>query len=101
MIMRMWRGYTRPEDADAYDEMLRNEILPGIHRIAGYLGCYLLRREAGEEVEFVTLTMWDSWDAIEQFAGPSKTGSVIHPKAHALITHCDEQSVHYEAALVP
>jgi heme-degrading monooxygenase HmoA len=97
----MWHGYTRSEDADAYDEILRNEILPRIHRIAGYRGCYLLRRDAGQEVEFVTLTMWDSWEAIEEFAGPSKTRAVIDPKADALITHCDEQSVHYDATLVP
>ena len=40
--------------------MLREEILPGIHRIPGYRGTWLLRRNAGDEVEFVTITTWDS-----------------------------------------
>ena len=101
MIMRLWRGYTLAENADAYDAMLRNEILPGIHRIDGYRGAYQLRRNVGNEVEFITLTMWDSWEAIETFAGPSKTSSVIHPKAHGLLTRCDNESEHYEAILVP
>lgn len=91
MIMRIWHGY---------DEMLRNEILPGIHRINGYLGAHLLRRDDGDEVEFVTITTWESWDAIAEFAGPSKTGSVIYPKAAALLSRHDEHSEHYEAVWV-
>ena len=38
VIMRLWHGYTKPEDADKYEQMLRDEILPGIHRIKGYAG---------------------------------------------------------------
>jgi len=103
MIMRIWHGWTkRGDDAETYDSMLRNEILPGIHRIDGYRGSWLLRRDSGDdEVEFVTITTWDSWDAIEKFAGADRTGSVIHPKAESLLTKHDEQSEHFEAVWVP
>jgi len=102
MIMRIWHGWTRRgEDAEAYDAMLQSEILPGIHRIDGYRGAYLLRRDDGDEVEFITITTWDSWDAIRAFAGDSKTGAVIYPKAHALLTRFDEHSEHYEGTWVP
>jgi heme-degrading monooxygenase HmoA len=102
MIMRIWHGWTRRgEDAEAYDAMLQSEILPGIHRIDGYRGSYLLRRDDGDEVEFITITTWDSWDAIREFAGDSKTGAVIYPKAHALLTRFDEHSAHYDATWVP
>ena len=98
MIMRIWHGWTRRgEDAEAYDALLKSEILPGIHRIDGYRGSYLLRRDDGDEVEFITITTWDSWDAIREFAGDSKTGAVIYPKAHALLTRFDETSEHYDA----
>jgi len=43
--------------------MLRSEILPGIHRVAGFRGATLLRRPDGEEVEFVTITLFDDLDA--------------------------------------
>lgn len=99
MIARLWHGWTSPANADAYDAMLRGEILPGIHRIDGYEGAWLLRRDDGNEVEFITMTLWKSWDAIEQFAGGS--GAVIYPKAHALLTRFDEQSVHYDGSFVP
>jgi heme-degrading monooxygenase HmoA len=101
MIMRVWHGWTKAKDADAYDAMLRNEILPGIHRIQGYGGTWLLRRQAGEEVEFVTITTWDSWKAIEEFAGKGRSKSVIYPKAEHLLTRHDEQSVHFDATWVP
>jgi len=101
MIMRVWHGWTKTKDADEYDRLLRDEILPGIHRIKGYGGSWVLRRVAGDEVEFVTITTWDSWAAIEEFAGKGRTKSVIHPKAAHLLTRHDEQSMHFDAAWVP
>jgi hypothetical protein len=28
MIARIWHGYTKPENADAYEAMLKPEVLP-------------------------------------------------------------------------
>src|SRR5919201_1318424 len=45
MISRIWHGWTEPENADAYEEMLRSVVLPGIsERVNGFLGVYVLRR---------------------------------------------------------
>jgi len=101
MIMRMWHGWTKAADAEEYDRMLRTEILPGIHHIRGYRGCWVLRRAAGDEVEFVTITTWDSWEAIEEFAGKGRTKSVIDPRADRLLTRHDDTSEHFEATWVP
>jgi hypothetical protein len=49
MIARIWHGYTSPEHADAYEAMLKPELLPGISKAKGYRGSYLLRRKAGDE----------------------------------------------------
>ena len=43
MIARVWHGYTKPEDADAYEAMLKPELLPGVGKLKGYEGSYLLR----------------------------------------------------------
>ena len=77
--------------------MLRTSILPGIHRIAGYKGSYVLRRDAGEEVEFITITFWESLDAIRAFAGPDYEQCVIAPEAAHLLTRHDERSTHYDS----
>jgi heme-degrading monooxygenase HmoA len=101
MIIRLWHGYTRLQDADAYDQMLKNKILPGLHRVNGYKGCYLLRKNGGAEVEFITLTLWESMEAVRQFAGANYTKAVIAPDAEKLLTRFDEHSMHYEATWVP
>lgn len=58
MIARVWHGYTKPEHADAYESMLKPELLPGISKKRGYQGSYLLRRDIGAEVEFITILLW-------------------------------------------
>lgn len=97
MIMRVWHGYTTPENADAYEELLKTEVLPGIHRVKGYCGAYLLRKQTGDEVEFITLTTWDSWAAIEEFAGDHREGAVVPSKARKLLSRFDAASEHYQA----
>ena len=98
MISRIWHGWTKRQDADKYESMLRAEILPGIHRVKGYQGAYLLRRDDGEEVEFVTITQFDDLDSVRGFAGDDYTRAVIAPVAGKLLTRYAERSVHYETA---
>lgn len=101
MISRLWRGSTTRENADAYEALLRSEVLPGIHRVEGHHGAYLLRRDVDEGVEFVTITLWDSLDAVRAFAGDDYEAAVILPEARALLAAFDERSAHYETLLSP
>jgi heme-degrading monooxygenase HmoA len=101
MIGRFWRGWTTRGQASAYEDLLRREVLPGIHRIAGYRGAFLLRRDLGEEVEFATLTLWDSLDAVREFAGADHEVAVVPARARGLLARFDERSVHYEVLAVP
>jgi heme-degrading monooxygenase HmoA len=98
MIGRIWRGWTKRADAKAYEEMLRNEILPSIaaHKIEGYRGAELFIREDDDEIEFLTLLRFDSMDAVKEFAGADEGKPVIYPKAEALLTRMDEHSRHYQ-----
>lgn len=45
MIARIWYGYTTPDNADAYEALLKTEIFPGIvaRNIAGFRRIELLR----------------------------------------------------------
>ena len=100
MIARIWHGWTKLEDAKAYEKLLRDEILPSIatQDIEGYRGAELFIREDGNEVEFVTLLRFDSMDAVAEFAGPEASKPVIFPKTEALITRM-EQAQHYSVAI--
>jgi len=100
MIARIWHGWTRPEDANAYEHLLRAEIFPSIaaKQIKGYGGAELFVREDGTEVEFVTLLRFDSMDAVKEFAGPEASKPVIFPQAEALIVRM-EPAQHYSVAI--
>ena len=98
MIARVWRGYTKHDDADAYEAMLKPELLPGLGQVTGYRGSYLLRRPVGEEVEFVTIILWASLNAIRAVAGPDIEKAVIPEDRKRLLCRYDEKAAHYEIA---
>ncbi len=104
MIARIWHGWTTPGNADAYERLLREEILPGIAERDGCLGAHLLRRrpdESGEEVEFVTITWFDSMEAVRAFSHDGARGAVVPPAARAVLKRFDERSAHYDTVLSP
>ena len=98
MILRLWRGWTTPENADRYEELIRATIFPGIlgKTIAGLEGLELFRRPIGAELEFMTLMRFSSWDAVKAFAGPDWEVSVVPPAARAVLARFDERAAHYE-----
>jgi heme-degrading monooxygenase HmoA len=100
MIARIWHGYTKPEHADSYEAMLKPELLPGIGAAKGYKGSYLLRKVAGSEVEFVTIMLWDSIDALRAIAGPDYETAVIPEERRKYLARHDAKAVHYEVASV-
>jgi heme-degrading monooxygenase HmoA len=98
VIARVWRGYTKPEHADAYESMLKPELLPGLSKVAGFRGSYLLRRVVGEEVEFVTIILWESLDAVRILAGPDFERAVIPDERRRYLSRYEEAATHYEIA---
>jgi heme-degrading monooxygenase HmoA len=98
MIARVWHGATKPEDADAYEAMLKPELLPGIGKVKGYRSSYLLRRQRGDEVEFITVMLWDSLDSIRAYAGEDYEASVIPEERRKYLSHHDAKAAHYEVA---
>lgn len=96
MIARVWHGYTKPEHADAYEAMLKPELLPGISKVKGYRGSYLLRREMGAEVEFITILLWDSIDSIRAVAGADYETAVIPEERREHLSRYDAKAAHYE-----
>ena len=99
MIGRIWHGWTKAENADAYERLLKEEIFPGIaeKEVPGYRGIQLLRGpvETGE-VEFVTIMRFDSWEAVKRFSGEDHERAYVPPKAREVLVRFDECSRHYE-----
>lgn len=98
MISRIWHGYTTPENADIYENLLKGEIIVGIknRNIPGFREIQVFRRELGNEVEFITVMWFDSLNAVRAFAGEDYEVAVVPEKARAVLSRFDEHSQHYE-----
>ena len=96
MIARHWRGWTKPKDVDAYEALLTKKVLPGLSTIEGYRGGYVLRREDGDEVEFVVVNFFDSLDAVRRFAGEDYCTAVFEPEARGLLSRIESLARHYQ-----
>ncbi len=101
MIARLWRGWTSIENADAYEKLLREQVLPGLRQIDGYQGGYILRQEGNDEVEFVVMNFFDSLEAVRAFAGPDYTVPVFEPEARQLLSKVEPRARHYEVKTTP
>jgi heme-degrading monooxygenase HmoA len=94
-ISRVWRGWTTHAHAAAYQELVAGTVLPGQERLAGYRGAHLLRREVEEEVEFLVITRWESFEAVREFAGEDYETATIPRAAERLLERFDARALHY------
>ena len=101
MIARLWRGWTSIENAEAYEKLLREQVLPGLRQIDGYRGGYILRQESNDEVEFVVMNLFESLEAVRAFAGPDYTVPVFDPEARQLLSKIEPLARHYEVKTTP
>ncbi|WP_159942024.1 MULTISPECIES: antibiotic biosynthesis monooxygenase [unclassified Nocardiopsis] len=98
MIRRLWHGWAAGADADAYERLLLDEVLPGIaaRNLPGLRGLEAWRRaEKGGEVEFLTVMSFDDMRAVAAFTGGDPEASVVPERARALLSRFDERSAHY------
>ncbi|HEX5264819.1 MAG TPA: hypothetical protein VFW13_14905 [Phenylobacterium sp.] len=98
MICRIWRGWATPDKADAYEAVVRGEVIPGIEsrHIPGFRHIDLLRRMAGDEVEFSTLMWFDSLDNVKAFMGEDYSVSHVPPAAQAVLKHFEAHASHFD-----
>jgi len=96
MIARHWRGWTTPENAAAYENLLSEKVLPSLRGIEGYRGGYVLRHDTPQESEFVVVNLFESMEAVKRFAGPEYSVPVFEPEALRLLARVEPVARHYE-----
>ena len=101
MIARVWRGWTKAEDADAYEQLLRDVVYPELEGIPGYHGGYILRQERTDETEFVTVNFFESLEAVKAFAGSEYELPVFEPQARRLLSKVEPIARHYDVKKAP
>lgn len=78
--MRMWRGWTRSGDTDAYADYILSTGIVGYKETPGNRGAYLVSRSDGERTEFLTISFWDDRESIVAFAGDAIDQAVFYPE---------------------
>jgi heme-degrading monooxygenase HmoA len=101
VVTRLWFGSATFDKADDYAKLLKETILPEIRRIKGYRGAYVIRRELSDGVEFGTITLWESMEAVREFAGERPEVAVVPPKARELLREFDKTVKIYDIVLEP
>jgi heme-degrading monooxygenase HmoA len=96
MIARVWHGVTTRENAAAYESHLTPELLPGLSLAEGFRGSHLLRRDHGDEVDFITIILWNSLDDVRAIAGNDYEKAIIPADRVPLLTRYDARAAHYE-----
>ena len=95
MIARIWTGAVRPEDADAYADYIRDTGMAEYASVPGNRGAWMLRRDEAGRTEFITLSMWDSEDAIRAFAGDDIEAAVYYPQDDRYLIERGPRVRHY------
>ena len=98
MVARIWHGYTSKNNAAIYENLLKEEIFPGIEHknVKGYKGIQLLKREFDTETEFTTIMWFDTIESVKQFAGDDYETAYVPAKAREVLARFDTKSIHCE-----
>lgn len=96
MIARIWRGVVRTEDAEEYAVYIRDTGFSEYAETPGNRGAHMLRRDEDGRTEFITLSFWDSREAIQRFAGEDIEKAVLYPEDERYLIERDPTVKHYE-----
>lgn len=96
MIARHWRGWTELQNADAYESLLKQKVLPELKKLEGYRGGYVLRNDGPREIEFLVVNLFDSIETVKLFAGDDYATPVFEPEAKRLLSRIEPQATHYD-----
>jgi heme-degrading monooxygenase HmoA len=96
MIARIWRGVVRKDDADEYARYIADTGFRAYGETDGNRGAWMLRRDEDDRTEFLTLSMWESLDAVKAFAGEDHEAAVLYPEDERYLIETDPKVRHYE-----
>jgi heme-degrading monooxygenase HmoA len=99
MIARVWSARTTAELGPGYLEHFRKNVTPDLRKVPGFAGFTVATRPLPSGVEVLVTTFWQSWDAIDAFAGADREAAVVAPEAEAFLADFDRRVRHYEVAL--
>ena len=96
MIARFWQGVVEESKADEFFSFMLQTGVKALQATKGNQGVLVLRRSSEGHVEFVLISLWESFDAIRRFAGKDVEKAVYFPKDKDLLVKLEPKVQHYE-----
>lgn len=96
MMVRMWHGRVPAEKAARYREFLNARAVPDYRSVPGNINVHVLERAEGPVTHFITMTFWESLDAIRGFAGADVEVAKYYPEDREFLLEFEPKVVHYE-----
>ena len=99
MIVRIWRGPSPKWRGSRYEDRFKSIHLADYAKTDGNRGVYLLRRDIGDHYEYLTMTFWDSLDAVKAWKGPDYMRPKYSEEDHELFSILNPLTEHFEVVL--
>jgi heme-degrading monooxygenase HmoA len=96
MIVRMWHGRVPTSKAEAYRAFTIGRAIPDYQSVEGNISVHILERQEGDITHFITLTFWESLEAIKGFAGDDVEVAKYYPEDQDFLLEFEPRVVHYE-----
>ena len=100
-IARLWHGVTEASKAEEYLDYLNRTGIPDYRATEGNQGVYVLRRVEGNQAHFLLISLWESMQAIEKFAGVEVEKARYYPEDRAFLLELEPDVTHYEVLVKP
>lgn len=95
-ITRIWHGRVKTFHADEYVRYVEETGMKEYSSIKGNLSSKLLKRIDNDVCHILTITEWDSYESIKQFAGEDFELAKYYPKDDQYLLEKEEYVLHYE-----
>lgn len=100
MISRQWKCILKEEAHDQYINFLNEEVFKNVRSLPGFVHADILKRRTAQGLEFLIVTLWETLDAIEAFAGEDISKAMVPEEAQLMMVSFDKTVAHYEVLSV-
>jgi heme-degrading monooxygenase HmoA len=101
MIAKIWHGVTAATKSEEYFDYPRVTGVPDYRATEGNRGVYVLRRIEGDRAHFLTLSFWESIEAIKSFTGSDPEKAGYYPEDEGFLLDFEPTVEHYEILTGP
>ena len=95
MILRTWHGRTSLADAEEYENFMRERAAPDYQSVPGLIRALFTRRDDGDAVHFLLVTIWRDLESLKQFAGSDPSKAKYYAEDEAFLLEKENNSLNH------